>query len=306
MGNRDPISGHEPRPDRREPLRERFPRPKDVRSAALHPGTAPPRLGSICAMPRIVPSQIVNFIDDKFSFARSRQQYNVDPQYRDRVIALIRLVEELPDELLIMDREAYNRFVLSVSTIKSTLDHDDWMISRGPRAELYDRGLGVAICDLRACLEPLPDEQIPAATVGLLFIKDPQLRESIRGDIAFATQAFSGGEWKAATVLAGAAAEALLLWAITQRKSRSEVENARVALFPKESKDPNKWDLDKYIKVARETALIEHETATQATLAKDFRNLIHPGRSARLAKVCDRGTALSALAAVALIVRDLS
>jgi hypothetical protein len=70
--------------------------------------------------------------------------------------------------------------------------------------------------------------------------------------------------------------------------------------------DPNDWGLDGYIKVARVLAPIEEETEKQAGLAKGFRNLIHPGRSARLARVCDRGTALSALAAVELVVRDLS
>ena len=157
-----------------------------------------------------------------------------------------------------------------------------------------------------AHLELLPDEQIPAATAGLLFIRDAQLRESIRGDIAFANQAVSGGEWKAATVLAGAAAEALLLWAITEKKSPTDIENARAAVIPSAPTDPNRWDLDAYIKVARHLALIETETERLADLAREFRNLIHPGRSARLAKVCDRGTALSALAAVELIVRDLS
>jgi hypothetical protein len=39
-------------------------------------------------------------------------------------------------------------------------------------------------------------------TAGVSFITDTKPRESIRGDIiAFANQAFSGGEWKAATVL---------------------------------------------------------------------------------------------------------
>jgi hypothetical protein len=190
--------------------------------------------------------------------------------------------------------------------MKSTLDREDWMISRGPGAVLYDRGLGVAICDLRASLELLPDEQTPAATAGLPFITDLQLQDSIRADIAFANRAFSGGEWKAATVLAGAAAEALLRWAITEEKLEPEVERARAAVIPKAHKDPNRWDLDGYTKVARFLGLIDGETEKQADLAREFRNLIHPGRSTRLAKVCDRGTALSALAAVELIVRDLS
>jgi hypothetical protein len=107
-------------------------------------------------------------------------------------------------------------------------------------------------------------------------------------------------------VLAGAAAEALLRWAITERKSKPEVESARATRIPNAHKDPNSWDLDGYTRVARSLGLIEAETEKQADLAREFRNLIHPGRSTRLAKVCDRGTALSALAAVELIVRDLS
>jgi hypothetical protein len=253
----------------------------------------------------MVPSQVVDFIDAEFEFARSGRQYNVDLQYKDRVTALLRLVEELPDELLAMDGVAYSRFVLSVSTMKSTLDLGEWL-ARGPMAHFYDQRLGDAISKLRARLESLPDEQIPAATAGLSFITDDQLRQSIRGDIAFANQALSGGEWKAATVLAGAAAEALLLWVITQRTSKSEVEKARTALNPAPRKDPNTWDLDQYLKVARTLELIEVETEKQGDLARKFRNFIHPGRSARLAKVCDRASALSALAAVEMIVRDLS
>jgi hypothetical protein len=189
-------------------------------------------------MPRVVPSQVVAFIDEVFAFARLQrqrnlvqQQYIVDAQYKDRVIALIRLVDELPNELLIMDGAAYNQYVLSVSTIKSTIDFQYW-ISASPAADIFGRRLGQAISDLRVCLETLPDEQIPAATAGLSFIKDKQLRESIRGDIAFANQAFSGGEWKAATVLAGAAAEALLRWAITNKKS-PDIERARIAVNPR-------------------------------------------------------------------------
>jgi hypothetical protein len=43
-----------------------------------------------------------------------------------------------------------------------------------------------------------------------MFITDDALRNSIRGDIGAAERAFANFEWKAATVLAGAAIEALL------------------------------------------------------------------------------------------------
>jgi hypothetical protein len=256
-------------------------------------------------MPRVVPSQIVAFIDEKFSFARTRQQYNVDTQFKGTVDALQRLVDELPDELLLLDGTGYNQFRLSVSTIKSTLEFEAWN-TRGHLAQFYDRKLGDAISDLRACLEPLPDEAPSPSTAELAFIQEADLRDNIRIDISAANRALHDGLWKAATVLAAAAAGALLLWAITEKKSLTELESARAAVIPSERKDARGWDLDGYIKVAKALALIKDETEKQANLAREFRNLIHPGRSIRTAKVCDRGTALSALAAVELIVRDLS
>lgn len=52
--------------------------------------------------------------------------------------------------------------------------------------------------------------------------------------------------------------------------------------------------------------LITGDTATLLQLVKDFRNLIHPGRSERLAKKCDRSTALTALAGIVAVVNELS
>ena len=66
------------------------------------------------------------------------------------------------------------------------------------------------------------------------------------------------------------------------------------------------WHLHEYVEVAAHLGILRADTASQVRLAREFRNLIHPGRSARLRQKCDRGTALSALAAVDLVVRDLS
>jgi len=52
--------------------------------------------------------------------------------------------------------------------------------------------------------------------------------------------------------------------------------------------------------------LISDDTAKLVRLAKDFRNLIHPGRAARLGQKCDRATALGALAAMEAVARDLA
>lgn len=99
--------------------------------------------------------------------------------------------------------------------------------------------------------------------------------------------------------MAGAAVEALLLWAIQLDPTKLAV----VAQKPKGA--PEDWGLSGLIDVASALGLIEANTATQAHLAKNFRNLIHPGRAQRTSEVCDRATALTALAAAELVVRDL-
>jgi ribosomal protein L30E len=139
-----------------------------------------------------------------------------------------------------------------------------------------------------------------------------EFRQSLRIDISNATRALANAEWKAATVLAGSVVEALLLWALLQRPT--DIPKAIAALLKKGTlgKDPGtnleseSWVLHVYIEVAAELNVIKTDTATQARLAKNFRNLIHPGRTLRLGQVCNRGTALSALAAVEHVVGDLT
>jgi hypothetical protein len=119
-------------------------------------------------------------------------------------------------------------------------------------------------------------------------------------DLSDATSALHNGEWKASTVLAGAVVEALLLWAI-------QFDLTKLAsLLSKPKGAPENWSLADLIDAAANLGLVKTNTATQGHLAKDFRNLIHPGRTQRINQVCDRATALTALAAAELVVRDLS
>jgi hypothetical protein len=133
----------------------------------------------------------------------------------------------------------------------------------------------------------------------------------LRNDVGAINRALSNGEWKAATVLGGSAAEALLLWALKQ-KPPSDVTNAIAALKAKgefkTTPDSNldRWNLYEFIQVAEELGVIKSNTAKQARLAKDFRNFIHPGVAQRLGEKCDRATALSAVAGMEHIVRDLA
>jgi hypothetical protein len=109
-------------------------------------------------------------------------------------------------------------------------------------------------------------------------------------------------------VLAGSAIEALLLWFLQEyeMKKSGSVGAAVVALLrvkllnrdPGEDLDGPRWHLHEYVEVAAHLGIINPDTATLVRLAKDFRNLIHPGRAARREQKCDLSTALAALSAM--------
>jgi hypothetical protein len=139
-------------------------------------------------------------------------------------------------------------------------------------------------------------------------LKNTELIQDVQVDISSAEASFNGGEWKPATVMAGAALESLLLWAVmqyTDAERTSAIKERNLGNLDAAHPESLAWGLAKYISVAEQLKAILPPTAKQASLAQDFRNLIHPGRQMRLQMKCDRGTARSALAAVDLTIRDL-
>jgi hypothetical protein len=96
--------------------------------------------------------------------------------------------------------------------------------------------------------------------------------------------------------------ETLLLWSIERAGITAPIEGMRKNANP----SPEYWTLEDYLTAAEIRKLIKPDTIVQARLAQNFRNLIHPGRAKRLAQACNRGTALGAIAAVELIVVDLT
>jgi hypothetical protein len=228
--------------------------------------------------------------------------------------ALVKLVDAVPQDLIVLEPAQYAALIASVACIKAM--GDVFQSSRAPstlalRLRGYDEN---PVFLVRKAMAACPDEAPSRATTGLVFIADQPLRESIRLDMSAAHQSLSQGEWKGATVLAGSAVEALLLWALQERDKNKpgEISAAvRVLLGKTLNRDPGSdlegqgWHLHEYVEVASHLQIIKPDTATLVRLAKDFRNLIHPGRAARLGQKCDRGTALGALAAVEAVSRDL-
>ena len=244
-------------------------------------------------MPKVLPSQVLSLIERHFEKQDTAVTHGTVGIYS----AIVRLIDEIPTELLVLSAAEYDNLVCGVEAIRQvvTFWEQKGVAVVGAPAVGHTRALTL----IRAALSVCPDQIPSPSTADLTFIDDQALRNSIRLDISTATSTFHNGEWKASTVLAGAAAEALLLWAITNCQKLSALET-------KPKAPPENWHLDDYIKVAAALGLITEDTAQQTTLAKNFRNLVHPGRAQRLGEVCDRATALTALAALEHIVRNLS
>lgn len=254
-------------------------------------------------------------IDQMFNFAANppAQGVNLHEGHAAHIAAIVALIGEIPPELIVLDLPDYIQLILSLAVMRNALDM--W------KARVPGTVLNVVpghqlnpITLVRRALVKCPDEAASPETTNLAFIGDQALRDSIRLDISAANRDLINGEWKGATVLAGSAVEALLLWAIGAREAATPggvaaaVGARRTTGVLTRQPDANieRWDLHEYVEVAEELGVIGGATATQARQAKDFRNLIHPGRAARLGQKCDRATALAALAAVEFVVRDLT
>jgi hypothetical protein len=247
-------------------------------------------------MPRTVPSQVVAFIDQNIPDPNS-PVLAVGHSTVAVLTAVIRLVEEIPTELLTISGEDYNSLIFGVESIQNLVSFWHQKVA-GQVGNGGIKGKNTLLV-IRDALTKCPDQIPSPATADLLFVKEADLRDSIRLDISTAISALHNGEWKAATVLAGAAAEALLLWAVTNAPGLA-------TLTPKPKGPTEGWGLGDLITVATSLGLIKAGTSQQTQLAKNFRNLIHPGRAKRIGEVCDRATAFTALAAVEHITRDLS
>ena len=220
--------------------------------------------------------------------------------------SIVDLLEQVPDELLTMDSVTYGKFILAKAQIKDIVEA--WKANRMAGHPLqtvqWPSSLN-PVTIIRDALATCPDESPTPSTSDLTFITDSDLRMNLRNDMGAINRALSNGEWKAATVLAGSVVEALLLWALHQQQPGTVAAIVQVApQLP--TKPLDEWNLADYIEAAERVPIISGNTAKQCRLGKDFRNLIHPGRVQRLGQKCDRATALSAVAAVAHVVRDLT
>jgi hypothetical protein len=263
-------------------------------------------------MPSVMPSQVVLVIQRFFSHVTRNTPGDgfLYSNSLDSLQGIVNLIHEIPSELINVPSEQYADMVLAMAIVE---EQGKFRSGRGTSFHLPAiQGVDVATVLYRV-LSRCPDEFPPPQTTELLFVTDAELRNSIRQDVGAITRAVSHAEWKAATVLAGAAIEALLLWRLSVPPSiDAEIGTAITNLVSKGllgSRPPNdreKWSLSQFIEVARKMTIIKEKTVLATRLCNDYRNLIHPGRARRLGEKCNRGTALLAVAALEHVVDDLS
>ena len=137
-------------------------------------------------------------------------------------------------------------------------------------------------------------DELPPTEPELPFILDADIRLGIEDRIHAAWTDFSACEWMGATTFGGAALEALLLWALKRVKLRE---------MPKRPLD--EMALAELIRLAVKNQVIDEASERQASLARDARNLIHPGKALRSGEACNKTTALTALTAVYRVIDEL-
>jgi hypothetical protein len=139
-------------------------------------------------------------------------------------------------------------------------------------------------------------DELPPTEPELPFVKDALARANIEREIHTAWVNFSAQNWLGATTFAGAALEALLLWALESSNVGSS--------DTKRKKAPNELHLSDLIDEVANIKLISDTTVKIAHQAKDARNLIHPGLVSRSGTICTKASALTALAGLYRVIED--
>lgn len=273
-------------------------------------------------MPRITPVLVADFIEESFPELRSHGGIGtVDQGSLQTIGILVAMLDRLDEGVLAgLSTPQYRDAVVATEYLRTTVNRWQYPQPAGrgqyaivPFQPLANRHPVVVLRDL---MRAAPEEPVAAVLPRLSFLQDPALQESIATDIASAESAMADGRYKNACVMSGAAIEALLLWAV-QRRTPPDHQAAFVRVQKRRARegrraletinaDPRRWMLEQYVELAGELPVLSAAAANASMLAKDFRNLIHPGRAERLQQRATRGTAAQGLAAAILTSEDLA
>jgi hypothetical protein len=213
----------------------------------------------------------------------------VQHMYKVQVHALLSMLDEVPPALIDLNAHDYLEFSQCRAVLATKLPA--WNL--GDIAPANSVGGKDVIERIRRLMLKCRD-QLPPPEPELPFIAEDDTRLGIEDRIRAAWIDFNAREWMGATILAGHVIEALLLWALKKKGGATPFK-----------KSPDELRLHDLIAEAEKRALITLECKQLADLAKDARNLIHPGKATRSGTTCSKATALTALSAVYKIAEGL-
>jgi hypothetical protein len=244
-------------------------------------------------MPTIMPREVVQSIDSLFGANRSELDSRmIGAQYQAEVHTLLSLLNEVPGELIDLPSDEYLELSRCRAELATTLAR--WNVGDDMRKARAVGGKDVVECIrrlMRKCSNefPPPEPELP-------FIADLDLRLGLQDRLHAAWTDFNAREWMGATVFAANVLEALLVWKIKEANTAKPV-NA-------DKHNVDKMTLNDLIDEAEKRKLISADSRSQAHLARDARNLVHPGQAARSGVSFGKATALTALAAVYRVIGD--
>jgi hypothetical protein len=173
----------------------------------------------------IYPSQLLQVIDSAFPGAKVQQsdhtkRCDITFFQTGALSAVVRLADQIAPELLPSDQERYVEFQVAIAVANNFIQSAASVLAAGSHGASFilDRTEGIGLLSpvtyMRRALEGLADQATSDTTPGLEFLSDDALALELRLDITTAMSALRNGQWKAAAVMAGSVAEALLLWAL--------------------------------------------------------------------------------------------
>jgi hypothetical protein len=249
-------------------------------------------------MSHVVPSQIVEATNTLFGGQQNELDSGTIAHWlQSEVRTLLGLLDQVPRDLIALPFPDYLEFEQCRSVLATALPA--WNLG-GTQPAKAVKGKN-AIVRIRRLMMQCQDELTPPEPE-FPFVTDLDTRLGIEDRIRAAWIDFNVREWLGATTSAAVALEAVLLWEI----KRIEASSRPGAGKAKGRKAANDMGLDDLIRTAAEEGSISPESAKQAHLARDARNLIHPGKVARSGTSCDKSTALVAFAAVYSVANELN
>jgi hypothetical protein len=219
------------------------------------------------------------------------------------------MLDRVPDNLIALTSDEFAQFQTAAATMRNQLDwwriHGDQALDSTPGYPGED-----PITLLFLLLSKCPDEASDASEAGFEFI-EINLCAIVFGPIKEeSTAPLRMASGKLRRFLAGLWLRQYFFWAIQQRTSADVDIGLTKAqkeglISSKISRDPLRWDLHEFIEVSANLGIIGSNTAIQTRLAKEYRNLIHPGREQRLVAQCGRGEAMATAASIEQVIRDM-